>query len=46
MAITNDKVGQRHLKSDWHWEGISVIIKSAYKAPEKVIILDKNGNRK
>ena len=46
MAITNDKVGQRHFKSDWHWEGISVIIKSPNRAPEKVILLDKNGNRK
>jgi hypothetical protein len=31
---------------DWHWEGISVIVKNSDQVPQKVIKLDNNGERK
>lgn len=42
--ITNHNVG--HWKSDWHWEGASVILKTPGKVPQKVIKLDNNGEKK
>lgn len=43
-AVTNHNFG--HWKYDWHWEGISVIVKNSDQVPQKVIMLDNNGERK
>ena len=43
-AITNHIHG--YWKRNWHWEGISVTINlTNSQKPEKVIFLDKNGNK-